>query len=606
MEYPPESGGGGIGSYVASIAPALATRGNEVHVLSCIAGQRHRDYLDAKVHIHRRGLINIPELGKAERILKLPGTAWRFQTGISTFFEYRQLGVNFDVIEYPDWGAEGWLFAMMHTKPLVAHLHTPLMLIRRYNKQEINRDVRYSSFLEAFSANRSDLINTTTSLLYNELKEIGWLRDSNVKILSYPIDWQRWENTRPIEETQPTVLFLGRLEYRKAPEVLVKALSLVQEKVPEVNALFVGKSNGLCDGIPYHEWIKNFSGDRKYCQILGPIPRHKLIDIFSRTRVLVMPSRFDSFGLVAAEAMAAGRPVVVSEASGISELVRSNNIGRVVSTEDPLSLAEALCPFLENIKYAAEVGKRAKNVAQSVLDPIRIAAKREILYKKAIENYNEKMVSKTGRFLYAIPKQINNLKISSKWRNWLISEIAVQPWKHFYLQTARQLLEIITKDSIFTNLNDLSGVRVLDVGCTPAVSILLACLGAEVVLLDNDDNELNKGKRYAGILGVQEKLKCVKADAFKIPFKSNTFNLVWNSGFIEHFDEPEKILKQMGRVTKIGNLILVLVPNRWTLHSLWIRNHLRKKNGGYYWDFMGKERSYSENDLVHYLKKLGS
>ena len=252
MEYPPESGGGGIGSYVASIAPALAIRGNEVHVLSCIDGQKHRDYMDGQVHIHRRGLIKIPGLGKVERILKLPGTAWRFQTGISNYIEYRRLGVNFDVIEYPDWGAEGWFFAVLHTRPLVAHLHTPLILIRRYNMQKVNRDVRYSSFLEAFSANRSDLINTTTNLLYSELKEIGWLRDTNVKILSYPIDWQRWENTKPIEETKPTVLFLGRLEYRKAPELLVKALSLIQKEVPEINALFVGKSNGLYDGIPYH------------------------------------------------------------------------------------------------------------------------------------------------------------------------------------------------------------------------------------------------------------------------------------------------------------------------------------------------------------------
>jgi len=179
------------------------------------------------------------------------------------------------------------------------------------------------------------------------------------------------------------------------------------------------------------------------------------------------------------------------------------------------------------------------------------------------------------------------------------------PYKHFYLHTARQFLEMISKDPIFENLTNLKNVKVLDVGCTPAVSVLLACLGAEVFLLDIELGELNKGINYARLLKVQDKVKCVKADAFRIPFDNESFDIVWNSGLIEHFDNPNIILGEMGRVLKPEMPLVVLVPNKWTLHSILVRKHLRRKPGGYYWDFMGRERSYSIKELVALLRNSG-
>ena len=605
MEYPPETGGGGIGSYVASITPALVSRGHRVHVLSCAKGQKSRDYEEYGVQIHRRGLINIPGLDKIGSLLKILHTIKCFKTGLSAFLEYRQLGVNFDVVEIPDWGAEGWLFACLHTRPLVAHLHTPLRLIRQYDKQPVNRDVLFSSCLEAFSVNRSDLVTSSSSLLRDELNKKGWLYGKAVEVSPYPIDWQNWSDAGPVENTEPIVVFIGRLEQRKAPELLVHAFLKIKDDIPNAQVRFVGRSSGRRGGMPYIDWVKKIAGNNKQIQFINQVPRPKLKEILSKSRVLIMPSWFDSFGLVAAEAMAAGRPVVVSESSGIAKHVKSSNAGLVVPPGDLIALSEAILIFLKDVEYAKKIGEHAKGAVQKLLDPVKIASQREVLYQKAINQFKNKWTLKTRGFYNAIPEKINNFSIPKIWRRWLASEVVDSHFKHFYFHTARQLLEMISKESSFHNLKNLCGVKVLDVGCTPAVSVLLACLGADVILLDIEADELNKGKRYAKLLGVEDKVKCVKADAFQIPFKKKSFDIVWNSGFLEHFDNPEKILRGMGGVLKPEKLLIVLVPNKMTLHSFLIRDHLRRKPGGYYWDFMGRERSYSQRELVRLIQNTG-
>jgi SAM-dependent methyltransferase len=97
----------------------------------------------------------------------------------------------------------------------------------------------------------------------------------------------------------------------------------------------------------------------------------------------------------------------------------------------------------------------------------------------------------------------------------------------------------------------------------------------------------------------------VCADAFKIPFSARTFDVVWNSGFLEHFTNPKKLLFQMRYVLRQEGLLVVLVPNRWTPHSLWIRDRLRAKLGGYKWDNMGRERSYTQRQLICLLWDAG-
>src|SRR5579884_2170834 len=112
IEYQPESPDG-IGSYVFEIAHALAHRGHEVHVLSCIPGQVERDYRDGQVFLHRRGEARtgttLSAVGDTDSrpMGRLSLTRTILRHALTCWQETRALGIDFDVIETPDWMAEG-------------------------------------------------------------------------------------------------------------------------------------------------------------------------------------------------------------------------------------------------------------------------------------------------------------------------------------------------------------------------------------------------------------------------------------------------------------------------------------------------------------------
>src|SRR5205814_7902668 len=136
-QYPPETNWGGIGSYTATMSRALSERGHEVHVLTCWDGQQSIDRMEGDVVVHRRQNVRIPGL---RRFLRLPGVraaarplrtpeaqssanpSLRLKTAITCYREHSRLAVDFDVVEAPDWMAEGLVFGLRHPIPLVVDL----------------------------------------------------------------------------------------------------------------------------------------------------------------------------------------------------------------------------------------------------------------------------------------------------------------------------------------------------------------------------------------------------------------------------------------------------------------------------------------------------
>ncbi|MGC2322527.1 MAG: glycosyltransferase, partial [Terriglobales bacterium] len=145
-EYPPETGGGGIGSSVASIGPGLSARSHEVHVLSCSHLQAHRDYMDNGVHIHRRGILPAP-LFYAFKLLPWPESVARVRSGAAAYYWYRRLSrqYKFDVVEYADWHAEGLFLSLLKRHGTGAHLHTPLLVLAKYGERPLTRDLRLAA-----------------------------------------------------------------------------------------------------------------------------------------------------------------------------------------------------------------------------------------------------------------------------------------------------------------------------------------------------------------------------------------------------------------------------------------------------------------------------
>jgi glycosyltransferase involved in cell wall biosynthesis len=408
MEYPPETGGGGIGSYVAIIGEALTRRGHEIHVLSCVPGQASSDRRDGAVHVHRRGT---PELGRLDGLLRSGKARLRLEVAGACFREYRRLRLDFDVVESPDWMAEGFVFALLGSKPLVGHLHTPLLVLATHNDKPRTWDRRFGDAIERVTMSRAHVVTSPSHLLADDLSASGWLGDREARVIRLPLDLDQWAALPSPEAAPPRILWVGRLEPRKAPETLVEAAARLAAEINDLEVVFVGGSNYSRDGKPYAEWTAALARKLESpCRFVDFVPRTDLPSWYARVRVAVLTARYDNFPVAGLEAMAAGRPLVTTSKTGVAELVGGAEAGAVVPPRDPTALAEALRPYLLDPARAGADGRRARNVIELHCSPDRVAAERELAYEEAVLRWRATL---TGRTLTRIGQRARASSSSS-------------------------------------------------------------------------------------------------------------------------------------------------------------------------------------------------
>jgi glycosyltransferase involved in cell wall biosynthesis len=149
----------------------------------------------------------------------------------------------------------------------------------------------------------------------------------------------------------PVVGFFGRLIHQKGVDVLLDAFQQVWQRSPSVRLVIVGDGNrraslehqahtlGLDEAVTFTGWVNE---------------AHRLMPA---CEVVVMPSRWEGFGLVALEAMSAARPLIASRVSALPEIVADGQTGILVPPEDPSALADAIQSLLSDPERALSMGQ---------------------------------------------------------------------------------------------------------------------------------------------------------------------------------------------------------------------------------------------------------
>jgi glycosyltransferase involved in cell wall biosynthesis len=300
---------------------------------------------------------------------------------LSNYLHARRWG-RFEIVEAPDWRAEGLLFALLGRTPLIVHLHTPTHVLRAYNDEPLDRDARLVSWLERTAARRSTSVTCPAHLLVAELRAQGWLT-RDVEIIRYPVDWARFRDEAPPNGSR-RVLFVGRLERRKAPERLLHALADLERTGVSGTAVFVGRGSGVRDGLNYGDWVKRLAEDLGVeCAFVGEAHWSEVPKLYEDANVVCVPSEFESFSMTAVEGMAAGRPVVVTHRVGAAELFAGHDAHGQVCSGDG-DLAEALAAFLDRPDTAATVGAANRALVIATCDADAIAGQREALFRSLV------------------------------------------------------------------------------------------------------------------------------------------------------------------------------------------------------------------------------
>jgi glycogen synthase len=396
-QYPPIVWDG-VGIYTHDIAQALAGLGHEVHVV-CTQGIRVSDEADGDVRVHRRPLLRVPVsrfLGRFGRLLAGPNyprdsLSLRASLAVSYAFWLRRLDLRPDVIETQDGETRALSIALRHAAPLVIHLHTPTMLDLRMRDGRLRSRGRLADRLDRFSAHRADALTAPSGLLVDTLREYRWLpADRDVEIIPLPFDATPFADISPPHHTGRTVLTVGRLEWRKGLDVLLEATGRMVRAGVDVKVVFAGRSAGDIGGLPAVRWLDRRAGALGVpCRFDGHVPRSQLPSLYAEARVVVVPSRFESFSVAGLEGMAAGRPVVATSTTGVAPWIERSGGGTVVPPEDPGILADALTPYLADHTHAATVGARGRAGA-AVLDSVTIARRRTEVYQRAVAGHRSR------------------------------------------------------------------------------------------------------------------------------------------------------------------------------------------------------------------------
>lgn len=194
-----------------------------------------------------------------------------------------------------------------------------------------------------------------------------------------PLKFWNWisDVTEPVAP-EIDFLYAGSLLEVKGADVLADAFIQLSESKPGLRMIVAGEG-------PLQKPLKSKmdqAGLGNLVEFPGKIPYERLFDLYRRTRVVVVPSRFEGFGFVAAEAALLGKPVVASSAGGLPEVVEDGQTGLLVPPGDPAELARALTTLLEDPLFADKLGNQGRNRARRLFDPAVYAKRWVEIYKQ--------------------------------------------------------------------------------------------------------------------------------------------------------------------------------------------------------------------------------
>jgi glycosyltransferase involved in cell wall biosynthesis len=170
----------------------------------------------------------------------------------------------------------------------------------------------------------------------------------------------------------PYLLFVGRINWKKGLDRLIEAMV----HAPGVRLIVAGNDEEQYQ--PALEALARRNGVSERVIFTGPVHGADKTALMDGARALVLPSYSENFGNVVLEAMAAGRPVIVSREVGLADLVRDSGAG-LVTDGAPKDLAEAIVTVSHDVGTGDAMGRRGR-VAAARYSWDSVAAQMEMLY----------------------------------------------------------------------------------------------------------------------------------------------------------------------------------------------------------------------------------
>lgn len=357
-EYPTDDHGGGIGTYTAKTARALARLGHGVDVITEAAKVEAGTTVEEGVSVHRLE----PPSHRLRTLARARKVSRRLE----------QLHPPPDVVQACEFGAEASWLALRRPVPtrLVTRLATPSFAVREFS-EHAGQPGRTSQMmvdtLERQQTRRSDAVITISDTLADLVCDRWRMDRAKVVLMRTGVDFAERHSPRPPSlpaelAGRDYLLYFGRLEERKGVHVLAQALPDVLAHRRELHVVFAGEVREY-DGRPMDTWIRDHN--QPYADRLHFLPRQphaELYTLLANAMAVVLPSIWEGLGNVALEAMDMGTAIAATSGSGMAEVIENDHSGLLVPPGDVTALRTALLTLTGDpaLRARLSAGARAR------------------------------------------------------------------------------------------------------------------------------------------------------------------------------------------------------------------------------------------------------
>lgn len=261
-----------------------------------------------------------------------------------------------DVVHAHDWlvAHPSIALAEFFDVPLVATIHaTEAGRHSGWVAAKTNRQVHS---VEWWLAREADALITCSTSMRDEVSRLFGPELAEIQVIHNGIAVEEWPHLPRAESSGPAeLLFAGRLEYEKGVQDLLAALPRIRRTHPGTTLTIAGSGT-------QQEWLEELARKHRVVGAVdfhGSVERDELIALMHRCTAIVLPSRYEPFGIVALEAAATGIPLVVSTAGGLGEAVTDTVTGMTFPPADVTALAAAVRTTLDDPAAAQQRAERA-------------------------------------------------------------------------------------------------------------------------------------------------------------------------------------------------------------------------------------------------------
>jgi len=386
---------GGMNVYVRELTRYLGREGVHVDVFTRSENEHipsvshDLGYFNRVVHIPAGPQVFLPK----DRLIDHTET---FAQGILDFAKKKQ--IQYDLIHSHYWlsGMAGGILKNNWNVPMLQMFHTLGKIKQRIGRTAEEREGEYRIEGENHVLDVADLVIAATEAEHDQLIDLYDVPPGQVNIIPpgvdthhfYPIPSDEAKEAIGISASDRVALFVGRIEPLKGVDTLLRAMAILKRDCqsficPDYLIIIGGDPGGndekLSDEMARLQSLSCELDLNDMVIFLGKRSQDTLPYYYSAAEAVVMPSHYESFGMVALEAMACGTPVIASRVGGLAYLIKDGETGFNVPAQDPDALAEKLRSLFVNHDLRASFGARAAAYARGF--------SWEVITKQVVEVY---------------------------------------------------------------------------------------------------------------------------------------------------------------------------------------------------------------------------